>query len=24
MSLRTVERDWRFSRAWLQNELDAK
>jgi RNA polymerase sigma factor (TIGR02999 family) len=21
VSLRTVERDWRFSRAWLQNEL---
>jgi RNA polymerase sigma factor (TIGR02999 family) len=21
ISLRTVERDWRFSRAWLQNEL---
>jgi RNA polymerase sigma factor (TIGR02999 family) len=23
ISLRTVERDWRFSRAWLQNELGA-
>jgi RNA polymerase sigma factor (TIGR02999 family) len=23
VSLRTVERDWRFSRAWLQNELGA-
>jgi RNA polymerase sigma factor (TIGR02999 family) len=22
ISLRTVERDWRFSRAWLQNELN--
>lgn len=23
ISLRTVERDWRFSRAWMQNELGA-
>jgi len=23
VSLRTVERDWRFSRAWLQNEFGA-
>ena len=24
VSLRTVERDWRFSRAWLQNELGSR
>src|ERR1022692_1914014 len=23
ISLRTVERDWRFARAWLQNEISA-